>query len=90
MKTIGDKHDGRSISNVATRWVLDHDFVGCVIVGSRLGVSEHVSDNDRVYGFRLTHADQAAIEVVLGRSQGPNLIRTLGDCGAEYRREQKH
>jgi len=90
LKNIGDSHGGRSIANVATRWVLDHDFVGCVIVGSRLGVSEHVNDNDRVYGFRLTDSDKAAIESILDKSYGPKLIRTLGDCGAEYRREQKH
>ena len=32
LKDIADKH-GRSIANVATRWVLDHAFVGAVLVG---------------------------------------------------------
>ena len=32
LRTIGDRH-GRSIANVATRWVLDHPFVGAVIIG---------------------------------------------------------
>lgn len=33
LKIIGTRHGGFSISNVATRWVLDHDFVASVIVG---------------------------------------------------------
>jgi len=32
LRTIGDQH-GRSIANVAIRWVLDHPFVGAVIIG---------------------------------------------------------
>ncbi|KAG8908771.1 hypothetical protein FRB99_003009 [Tulasnella sp. 403] len=88
LKTIGDRRGERSISNIATRWVLDHDFVGCVIVGSRLGLSEHVADNDRVYGFRLSPEDKAAIEGVLVRSNGRKMIWTLGDCGAEYRAQE--
>jgi aryl-alcohol dehydrogenase-like predicted oxidoreductase len=34
LRTIGDRHDGLSIANIATRWVLDHPFVGAVIIGS--------------------------------------------------------
>jgi len=33
LRTIGDKYGGLSISNVATRWVLDHSFVGAVLIG---------------------------------------------------------
>lgn len=33
LRAIGDKHGGRSISVIATRWVLDHAFVASVIVG---------------------------------------------------------
>lgn len=35
LRRIGDSHGGVSIANVATRWVLDHDFVGAVIIGKR-------------------------------------------------------
>jgi aryl-alcohol dehydrogenase-like predicted oxidoreductase len=35
LRRIGDSHGGVSIANVATRWVLDHDFVGAVIIGNR-------------------------------------------------------
>lgn len=34
LRRIGDCHGGVSIANVATRWVLDHDFVGAVIIGA--------------------------------------------------------
>lgn len=33
LRSIGDRHGGVSIANVATRWVLDHPFVGAVLVG---------------------------------------------------------
>jgi len=67
------------------RWVLDHSFVGAVIIGTRLGISEHIQDNERVYGFRLSDDDNATLEAVLNRSNGRRLITTIGCCGAEYR-----
>lgn len=33
LRQIGDRHNGASIANVATRWVLDHSFVGAVLIG---------------------------------------------------------
>jgi aryl-alcohol dehydrogenase-like predicted oxidoreductase len=33
LRVIGDRHGGLSIANVATRWVLDHPFVGAVLIG---------------------------------------------------------
>lgn len=33
LRMIGDQHGGLSIANIATRWVLDHPFVGAVIIG---------------------------------------------------------
>jgi hypothetical protein len=33
LRAIGDRHGGRSVSNIAVRWVLDHSFVGAVLVG---------------------------------------------------------
>ncbi|KAH7879578.1 NADP-dependent oxidoreductase domain-containing protein [Lentinula edodes] len=84
LKNIGDSY-GLSVSNIATRWVLDHSFVGAVIIGTRLGISEHLDDNRRVNDFRLNDNDKAALEVVLNRSSGRHIITTIGDCGAEYR-----
>ncbi|KIK65423.1 hypothetical protein GYMLUDRAFT_978513 [Collybiopsis luxurians FD-317 M1] len=84
LKRIGDRYN-LSISNIATRWVLDHSFVGAVIIGARLGISEHFDDNNRVNGFHLSNSDREALEAVLDRSNGRRLITTIGDCGAEYR-----
>jgi len=85
LRDIGDRHGGRSIANVATRWVLDHSFVGAVIIGARLGLSEHPDDNQRVFSFRLTEDDNNAIEAVLAHSNSLTIITLIGDCGAEYR-----
>ncbi|KAJ3488951.1 hypothetical protein NLI96_g2502 [Meripilus lineatus] len=85
LRLIGDRHGGLSIANVATRWVLDHSFVGAVIIGARLGISDHTDDNLRVSELRLTNEDRAIINCVLEKSNGNQLIRTIGDCGAEYR-----
>ncbi|KAI0823304.1 Aldo/keto reductase [Trametes gibbosa] len=85
LRSIADKYEGMSIANIATRWVLDYPFVGAVIIGARMGVSEHTDDNRKVYGFRLSAEDRAAIDGVLSQSNGARLIETIGDCGAEYR-----
>lgn len=50
-----------------------------------MGVSEHTDDNRKVYGWRLSAEDRAAIDSILAQSNGPRLIMTIGDCGAEYR-----
>ncbi|KAJ7894798.1 NADP-dependent oxidoreductase domain-containing protein [Mycena leptocephala] len=85
LRGVGDRHSGASISNVATRWVLDQPAVGAVIIGARLGCTEYPSDNLKVYGLVLTAEDRLQIDEVLARSAGRQLIETIGDCGAEYR-----
>jgi aryl-alcohol dehydrogenase-like predicted oxidoreductase len=85
LRAIGDRHGGLSIANIATRWVLDHSYVGAVIIGARLGLSEHPVDNQKVFGFTLSEEDRSAIEVVLERSNGRQMITSIGDCGSEYR-----
>lgn len=106
LRNIADLHGGVSIANVAARWVLDHPFVGAVIVGkcafshmalrttyvnicflsgARMGLTEHIDDNQRVYSLKLTEKDRLVLDAVLERSNGRRLITTIGDCGAEYR-----
>jgi aryl-alcohol dehydrogenase-like predicted oxidoreductase len=85
LRDIGNRHGGLSIANIATRWVLDHSFVGAVLIGARLGLSEHPDENQKVYGFRLSEEDHSIIEAVLTRSNGRIMITSIGDCGAEYR-----
>ncbi len=83
LKKIADKH-GVSIANVAVRYVLDQPAVGGVIIGARLGASEHISANAMVFGFSLDAEDLQEIETVQSRSR--DLYQIIGDCGDEYRR----
>ncbi|KIP10959.1 hypothetical protein PHLGIDRAFT_11032 [Phlebiopsis gigantea 11061_1 CR5-6] len=85
LRAVGDRHGGASVANVATRWVLDHACVGAVIIGARLGITDHAEDNAKVMALRLDDGDRAAVEAVLDQSNGRRLITTVGDCGAEYR-----
>lgn len=80
LREVADRHEA-SIANVALRWVLQQKGVASVIVGCRLGHSEHRSDTERTLQFELSEVDQSAIEAVLARSNS-----IPGDCGDEYRR----
>ncbi|KAM0513309.1 hypothetical protein ACHAPE_007961 [Trichoderma viride] len=84
LRIIATKHSV-DISNVATRWVLDFPYVGAVIVGARMGISEHTDENLRSFGWSLDSFDQKMLEAVLGRSRRVDIYEHLGDCGAEYR-----
>ena len=89
LSTIAQKHssDGvkMSISNVATRWVLDFPYVGAVIVGARMGISEHTADNAASFGWSLDEEDRAVVEIVLSKSRREAMFEAMGDCGGEYR-----
>lgn len=77
---IALKH-GVSLSNVATRWVLDQPHVAAVIVGARLGESDHRSDNARLFDFQLDKEDLQLLDLAFAATQP-----IPGDCGDEYRR----
>ncbi|KAI1770349.1 aldo/keto reductase [Hypoxylon cercidicola] len=82
------KHSA-SISNIATRWVLQQPAVGAVIVGTRLGVSDHIEDNLKAFEFELYEDDTSSIDAIaLGSSREKmlGLFARIGDCGNEYRR----
>jgi aryl-alcohol dehydrogenase-like predicted oxidoreductase len=82
LKQIADKHQV-SIANIGTRYILDRPAVAGVIIGTRLGIAQHIADNARVFGFALDAEDHALIETVLAKSR--DLIKAIGDCGDEYR-----
>ena len=82
LKSIADKYRV-SIANVGARYVLDRPAVAGVIIGARLGVAQHITDNAQVFGFALDADDLTAIETVLAKSR--DLVRLIGDCGDEYR-----
>jgi aryl-alcohol dehydrogenase-like predicted oxidoreductase/enamine deaminase RidA (YjgF/YER057c/UK114 family) len=80
LAAIARKH-GVSIANVSSRWVLEHKAVAGIIVGARLGESEHRADNLRVFDFALDEEDRGRIDRALAATK-----RIPGDCGDEYRR----
>ena len=72
---------GVSMANVATRYILEQPAVGGVIVGARLGKSEHIEDNLRLFEFSLDETSRSEIEEALAQMQP-----IPGDCGDEYRK----
>ncbi|OBR11245.1 Aldo/keto reductase [Colletotrichum higginsianum IMI 349063] len=89
LSAIADEHRV-TLTNIATRWILQQPSVGALIVGTRLGVSNHVDDNLATFGFTLNAWDLDRIEALaLGISRGKTrrLFSKLGDCGTEYRNE---
>ncbi|MEK6216181.1 MAG: aldo/keto reductase [Boseongicola sp.] len=77
---IAAKHEV-SISNIATRWVLEHAAVAGVIIGARLGEAQHRDDNARLFQFSLDADDHARLEVAFAATKP-----LPGDCGDEYRK----
>ncbi|KAI8197638.1 Aldo-keto reductase YhdN [Colletotrichum sp. SAR 10_65] len=70
---------------LAIRWVLDFPYVGAVIVGARMGISEHADENTAALGWSLDEDDQASMEEVLKKSKRMEMFEDMGDCGGEYR-----
>ncbi|KAG6362115.1 hypothetical protein INS49_010344 [Diaporthe citri] len=89
LSSVAEKHgEGISLTNVASRWVLQQLAVGAVIVGNRLGVSSHAVENLNIFRFKLGQDDMAAInKVALGEGGHKTraVLENLGDCGNEYR-----
>ncbi|MBB4010046.1 aldo/keto reductase [Allorhizobium taibaishanense] len=79
-RDIAAKH-GVSLSNVASRWVLEHPAVAATIIGARLGESEHRNDNLNVFRFALDTEDHDRLATAFALT---NPIP--GDCGDEYRK----
>jgi aryl-alcohol dehydrogenase-like predicted oxidoreductase/enamine deaminase RidA (YjgF/YER057c/UK114 family) len=75
------KRHGVSLPNVACRYVLDQKAVAAILVGARLGESEHITENQRVFDLTLDDADRASIAEAVA-----TLTPIPGDCGDEYRR----
>ena len=78
--SVARRH-GVSMANVASRYVLEESAVGGVIIGARLGKSEHVQDNLRLFQFSLDETSKSQIGEALTK------LRPIpGDCGDEYRK----
>lgn len=70
-----------SIANIATRWTLEQQAVAGVIVGARIGESDHISDNANLFSFTLDKDDQDRLARAFCETDA-----VPGDCGDEYRR----
>lgn len=77
---IGKKY-GVSVSNVATRWVLEQTGVAGIIIGARLGENQHTRDNSRLFSFALDDDDYALLKGAFSAA-----TPVPGDCGDEYRK----
>lgn len=82
MDNIAKKHNV-SISNVATDYILSKETVAGVIIGARLGIADHIDENNNVFNFNLDASDRASIDEISTNSN--NLYEIIGDCGQEYR-----
>ncbi len=80
VRSVAEKH-GVSMANVAARAILDRPAVAGVIIGARLGRSEHIADNLRLSSLRLDDDDRETLAAA-----GAALDPVPGDCGDEYRR----
>ena len=75
------KRHGVSMANVACRYILEQPAVGAVIIGARLGISQRIEDNLRLFSFSLDADSRSQIDAAVGA------LRAIpGDCGDEYRR----
>jgi aryl-alcohol dehydrogenase-like predicted oxidoreductase/enamine deaminase RidA (YjgF/YER057c/UK114 family) len=77
---VAKKH-GVSIANVASRFILEQDAVGGVIIGARLGESSHIDETLNLFSFSLDDRSRNLIQDAL-----KNLNTIPGDSGDEYRK----
>ena len=82
LRTLADLAQAKKISipNLATRYILEQEAVGGIIIGARLGQSNRLADNLRLFSFELPAEEQATI-----RSALEELDPIPGNCGDEYR-----
>jgi len=79
VRQVADRHQV-SIASIACRYILDQPAVGGIIVGARLGLSDHVTDNLTLFDFSLSKEDHTLIAEIVDQ-----LLPIPGDCGDEYR-----
>ena len=81
MQAVARRH-GVSMTNVATRYVLERPGVGAAIIGARN--ASRIDDTVRVFSFSLDESDYALLNPILARSTGPT-----GDCYGIDRQENR-
>jgi aryl-alcohol dehydrogenase-like predicted oxidoreductase len=68
LKKIADAHQV-SITNIATRYILERPRVGAAIIGAR--DSKFIAENSKLFQFQLNAEDYNAIESILSQCIGP-------------------
>lgn len=82
LSAIAQKHNV-SITNIAIRYILDQPTVAGAMVGARLGISEHLEENAKVFELSLDSKDYETLHSITSKSR--DLMDVIGDCGDEYR-----
>src|SRR5919202_5797617 len=67
LKSIAQKYNV-GIANVATWYILDKPAVAGIIIGARLGISDHINNNAQVFNFGLDKLDYNDIDAVSKKS----------------------
>lgn len=80
LRHTADEHN-ISMANVASRYILNQPGVGAVIIGARLGESEHIENNRSLLNFAPEEESWDAISDAIN-----DLTPIPGDCGDEYRK----
>ncbi|MGY6741631.1 MAG: aldo/keto reductase [Cecembia sp.] len=77
---VAQKHQV-SIANIATKYIMEQEHVGGIIIGARLGESAHVEETMKLFDFELDEEDKKVIH-----QAQQQLDPIPGDCGDEYRK----
>ena len=70
-----------SIANICSKFVLDNPTVSSIIIGARLGESDHIQENTNILSIELSDAQRKTIE-----EAQKSLKAIPGNCGDEYRK----
>ncbi len=80
LEEVAEKHQ-LPMATVASRFILDQPAVGGVILGARLGQSDHIQENLKIFKTQLDIEDHQKLQQA---QQALNPIP--GGCGDEYRK----
>jgi len=80
IKQVAQKHEA-TMANIASAYILHQKAVAGIILGARLGKSEHIAENQKIFDIKLSKDDFNLIK------EAQQKLETIpGDCGDEYRK----